>query len=78
MGMFVRVTNARGHFSVPRATAVRCGLEVLEDHEAADSNGRPHPPKLRTNLGAVTVSTDPEALVSADLEETENGNSSCW
>lgn len=70
---FVRVSRPHGHFSVPAAVAVRGGWEVLADHDAVDANGHPLPPKLRVNLGAVTESIpDPEADVSADLEETEN------
>ena len=70
---FVRVTTPRGHFTVPLSTASRAGWQVLDDHDALDANGRPRPPKLRTDLGAVTeTNPDPEADVSADLEETEN------
>lgn len=71
--LFVRVSLPHGHFTVPAATAERCGWRVLDDHDALDANGRPLPPKLRVDHGAVTESTtDPEADVSADLEETEN------
>ena len=70
---FVRVSTARGHFTVPLASALRGGMTVLDDHDALDANGRPRPPKLRADMGAVTESNpDPEADVSVDLEETEN------
>lgn len=67
--LFVRVSLRSGHFTVPAATAARCGWHVLHDADATDNTGRPLPPTLRADTGAATP---PETEPEADEAEGDN------
>ena len=59
---FTRVSTPAGHFSVPSALVEAAGSEwkVLKQ-DAADSNGMPYPPKLRSQKAAATPNPEPTA-----------------
>ena len=69
--MFVRISNEHGHFSVPEAVAARDSSWRVLKQDAVDKHGRPLPPKLRADMAAATPTTESEASVSADIEESE-------
>ena len=68
---FVRISNENGHFSVPEAVAARDKSWRVLKQDAVDQHGRPLPPKLRADTVAATPTHEPEASVSADIEESE-------